>query len=150
MKKILSAIVCAVLILALGGCGSESVSIENHTWKLTFIQSSENGAILGCASDYYEDHKDIENLIVVDLSCDAPGIRYTEGAYFTITDKTNHNTYDFNYEIQEESSESMIYYVTSGSNTGLAVTSITKADDGTEIPTLIITIGEYTLNFQDR
>ena len=93
--------------------------------------------------------KDIDNLIVVDLSCDAQGAYYTEGAYFTITDKTNHNTYDFNYEIQEESSESMIYYVTSGSNTGLAVTSITKADDGTEIPTLIITIGKYTLNFLD-
>lgn len=150
MKKIVPVIVCVALILALGGCGTEAITIENHTWELTFIQSAENGTILGCASDYYEDHKDIDNLIVVDLSCDAPGAYYTEGAYFTITDKTNHNTYDFNYEMQEGSSESMIYYVTSDSDTGMAVTSVTKIDDGTEIPTLIITIGGYTLNFQDR
>ena len=150
MKKMLPIIMIISLILALGGCSSKAVTIENHTWELTFIQSTEDGAIIGCASDYYEDHKDIENLIVVDLSCDAPGAYYTEGAYFTITDKTNHNSYDFNYEIKDESSETIIYDITSASNTGMAVTSITKTDDGTETPTLIITIGEYTLNFQDR
>ena len=144
MKKILPVIMIAILILALGGCSSQAVTIENHTLKLTFIQSTEDGAIIGCASDYYEDHKDIENLIVVDLACDAPG------TYFTIIDKTNHNTYYFNYAVKEENSETIIYDVTSDINTGMAVTSVTKADDGTETPTLIITIGEYTLNFQDR
>lgn len=122
---------------------ANTVTIENHTWDLTFIQSDETGAVLGCASEYAEDHKDIENLIVVDLSCDAPG------TYFTITDKTNHKTYYFNYEVMEESSGTIIYNIKSDISKGIAVTSATILDDGTSIPTLVITINDYTLSFQD-
>ncbi len=49
--------------------------------------------------------------------------------------------------IKHESKDSVIYNVVIGEDTGTAVSSVTKADDGSEAPTLIIMIDEYSPKF---
>ena len=145
LKKVFAAMLSAVLLLALAACGSkEAWYIESYDWDLTLVQSNEDGSIIGCASEHYEAHKEIEGLIVADLVCTAGG------GYFTITDQTNNKSYHGNYEVSEESSKSTIYSITTKENTGTAVVSYTEHDDGTKTPTLIITIGGYSLNFQSE
>lgn len=148
MKKVLSLIFATLLLVSLVGCSSEAVKIEGYEWKLTLIQLNKDGSIIGCGTAHYEAHKEIENIIVVDLVCSA------ENGKFTITDKTNNTSYSGNYEIDYESGESTIYSITTTSNTGTAVSSITKSDYGfgktEKTPTLIITIGDYALNFQAK
>lgn len=145
LKKVFAAMLSAVLLLALAACGSKKAwYIESYDWDLTLVQSNEDGSIIGCASEHYEAHKEIEGLIVADLVCSA------DGGNFTITDQTNNKSYHGNYEVSEESSKSTIYSITTKENTGTAVVSYTEHDDGTKTPTLIITIGGYSLNFQSE
>lgn len=147
MKKI-SLILAVILSLLLGltGCSAENVKIEGHEWELTLIQSNEDGSVIGCASEHYEMHKETEGIVVVDLVCSA-----ADGS-FTITDKTNNATYQGIYKVSDNGPESTIYEVNIGEETGNAVTAYTKYEDSSsntsKTPTLIITIGDYTLNFQ--
>ena len=46
--------------------------------------------------------------------------------------------------------ESVIYTLNSEDGTGMAVTSITKGDDGSRTPTLILSIDGYDINFQSE
>lgn len=147
IRGILVVLMLSALVFSMTGCSSESIKIENHDWELTLIQSSKDGSVIGCASEHYEMHKEIEGLIVVDLECSA------KNGNFTITDETNNQSYHGNYEESDVISvESTTYSIATTENTGTAVTSITKSDydidEGDKIPTLIITIGDYTLNFQ--
>lgn len=148
MKKAFSLILVTVLLICFGGCSSEAIKIEGYEWNLTLIQSNEDGSIIGCGSAYYEEHKDIENIIAVDLVCSA------ENGNFTITDKTNNASYNGNYKTDNSSGNSTIYSITTATNNGTAVSSLTKSNDGSNkaenTPTLIITIGNYVLNFQAK
>ena len=149
MKKIwliLSAVL--VLALALTGCGSDGVNIEGHKWELTVVQSGEDGSIVACGSEHYEMHKEIEDIIVVDLECSV------ENGKFTIQDKTNNKNYEGTYKLSSTTSDGAIYELTTASNSGMAVTANTEYTDhkGTKTytPTLIITLGDYSMNFQDE
>lgn len=143
MKKILSMFLVALMLIGLVGCGSKNtVTFEGYEWKLTFIQSNKDGSIIGCASEHYEAHKDIGNIIVVDLICSA------ENGNFVITDNTNNTKYSGTYTAIDESTENILYDIAASTNKGTAVSSVTKDDRGSETPTLIITIGDYSLNFQ--
>lgn len=44
----------------------------------------------------------------------------------------------------------IIYTLASEDGTGMAVTSITKGDDGSRTPTLILSIDGYDINFQSE
>lgn len=146
MKKALPLFLIVALLVGLVGCSSESVQIEDHEWELTLIQSTDDGSVIGCASEHYEMHKEIDDIIVVDLTCSA-----ADGA-FTIKDRTNNSSYEGTYAVKDKGTDSTIYTITTASSSGTAVTSVTTADSygttATETPTLIITIGEYTLSFQ--
>ena len=134
------------LFLTLAGCSSDIVKIEVYEWKLTLIQSNEDGSVVGCASEHYEMHKEIEGLVVIDLICSA-----SDGE-FSITDKTNDKSYNGTYKLTTQNSKSTIYEIATAENAGNAVTAYTKYKDGfaatSKTPTLIITLGDYTLNFQ--
>ena len=140
MRKVSFTLVAFLfLFLTLAGCSSDIVKIEGYEWKLTLIQSNEDGSVVGCASEHYEMHKEIEGLVVIDLICSA-----SDGE-FSITDKTNDKSYNGTYK-------STIYEIATAENAGNAVTAYTKYKDGfaatSKTPTLIITLGDYTLNFQ--
>ena len=73
----------------------------------------------------------------------------SDGEY-TIVDATNNTEYNGTYEIMEEDKESVVYMLTLEDGTGMAVTSITKGDDGSRTPTLILSIDGYDINFQSE
>ena len=142
MKKALPLFLIVALLVGLAGCSSESVQIEGHAWELTLIQSTDDGSVIGCASEHYEMHKEIDGIIVVDLTCSA-----ADGA-FTITDNTNNTSYEGTYAVKDNGTDSTIYTITTASSSGTAVTSVTTSDSAQNTPTLIITLDEYTLSFQ--
>lgn len=137
-----------VLTLALAGCSSDGVKIEGHQWKLTLVQSGEDGSIVACGSEHYEMHKEIEDIIVVDLEC---SVNYGK---FTIQDKTNNKKYEGTYKLSSTNPDGAIYELKTAANRGMAVTANTEYTDhkGTKTytPTLIITLGDYSLNFQSE
>lgn len=145
MKRIILSAMLVFLLVGTTGCSTaDPIKIEGHDWHLTFVLSSEDGKVLGCAPEHYEFHKEDEDIKEMDLDCVV-----SDGTY-TIIDATNSTEYSGTYEIMEENKESIIYTLTSGEETGMAVTSITKGDDGSKTPTLIITMDGYDLNFQSE
>lgn len=145
MKKLLLAGLMVFLLASSTGCSKEeTVKIDEHDWNLTFVLSSEDGRVLGCAPEHYEAHKEDENIKEMNLDCVV-----SDGKY-TITDVTNNTEYSGTYKVMEENKDSVIYSLTSEEGTGIAVTSITKGDDGSRTPTLIISMDGYDLNFQSE
>lgn len=145
MKK-LYLLLLVILVLTLTGCGSNGVEMEGQQWKLTLVQSKEDGSVVACNSEYYEVHKVIEDIIIVDLTFSA------ENGKFLIQDKTNNKTYEGTYKLSSADPDSVIYELTTTNNSGMAVTANTKYTDheGTNpyILTLVITLGDYSMNFQ--
>lgn len=145
MKKLLLTSLVILLLAGMTGCSKEeTIKIDEHDWNLTFVLSSEDGRVLGCAPEHYEAHKEDENIKEMNLDCVV-----SDGEY-TITEVTNNTEYSGAYEVMEENKDSVIYSLTSEEGTGMAVTSITKGDDGSRTPTLIISMGGYDLNFQSE
>ena len=142
MKKLLLTSFVILLLAGMTGCSNEeTVKIEEYDWNLTFVLSSEDGRVLGCAPEHYEAHKEDESIKEIDLDC------VTSDGKYTIVDATNDTEYSGTYEIMEEDKESVIYTLTSEDGTGMAVSSITKGDDGSKTPTLIISSNGYDIYF---
>ena len=65
----------------------------------------------------------------------------------TITDATNNKTYSGTYKVQQKTPKGTDYEVTIDGVTGYATVSPTEYYDGSEVPTLPINLGEYSLYF---
>ena len=146
MKKIITIILSAILLVCLVGCGKTEVAIEDYQWELTLIQSNKDGSIIGCGSEHYEMHKEIECIKVVDLTLTA------ENSSLTITNITSNASYNGTYKVNNSKKKSMIYDIVIGEESGYATSAYTEYKDGTgttqRTPTLIVSIGDYSLNFQ--
>ena len=60
------------------GCSKEEiVKIDGHDWNMPFVLSSEDGRVLGCASEHYEAHKEDENIKEMNLDCVVSDGEYT-------------------------------------------------------------------------
>ncbi len=124
MKKLLFTSLMVLILVGMTACSKgEAVKIEGYDWNLTFVLSSEDGKVVGCAPEHYEVHKDDAGIQEMDLDCVV-----SDGKY-TIIDSVNNAEYNGSYEIMEENEESVIYMLTSEHETGMAVTSITKDDN---------------------
>ena len=93
-------------------------------------------------------HKEIEDIIVVDLNCSV------ENGKFTILDKTNNKTYEGTYKLSSTKPDGAIYELSTSANDGMAVTVNAEYTDHkgikTYAPTLIVTLGNYAMNFQSE
>ena len=65
----------------------------------------------------------------------------------TVTNETNNKTYKGTYKIQQKTSKSVDYEVIIDGVTGYATVAQTEYYDGSEIPTLPINLGNYSLYF---
>ena len=89
MKKLLLTSLVILLLAGMTGCSKEeTVKIEEYAWNLTFVLSSEDGRVLGCAPEHYEAHKEDESIKEIDLDCVV-----SDGKY-TIVDATNNTEYN--------------------------------------------------------
>ena len=78
---------------------------------------------------------------IVDLSLIA------KDGKITITDKTNNKTYTGTYKVQNKTPKGTDYEITINEQDGYATVAPTEYYDGSEIPTLPINLGEYSLYF---
>lgn len=143
MKKYVPMI--CLLLLLLTGCGTNSdtytnlPAIDQYSWQMTSVQSVEaDGQAVAFGPG---GSSPLDSAVEIVLLCTA------EDAKFTLADETNGMTYSGVYKLTDASQESLIYEVTVGETEGMAVVSMTTYNDESQTPTLIISLGDYALNF---
>lgn len=139
MKR--AGLLLALLLVLLTGCSSKTPKIDEYTWVMTSVQSMEAG---GQAVAYGEKGSStLEGAKQIELVCEA------QGGNLTLTDRTSDRTYTGTYQQSQRDSKSTIYEVDVDvdGTSGVAVAAMTTYQDGTQDPTLIFNLGEYTVNF---
>lgn len=137
MKR--AGLLLALLLVLLTGCSSKTPKIDEYTWVMTSVQSMEAG---GQAVAYGEGGSStLEGTKQIELVCEA------QGGNLTLTDRTNDRTYTGTYQQSQRDSKSTIYEVDVDGTSGVAVAAMTTYQDGTQDPTLIFNLGDYTVNF---
>ena len=144
MKKILCVLLASMCIFCLSACGGDVVAIEDYEWKMRTVMSNDIEAAqnedelvvaVGEADELYPDAKIVELILVA-----------KDGA-ITITDATNNKTYTGTYKVQQKTPKGTDYKVTIDGVEGYATVAPTEYYDGSEVPTLPINLGEYSLYF---
>lgn len=144
MKKPISVLLILIFIFALSACSADVVAIEDYEWKMRTVMSNnievaqnedELVVVVGEADELYPNAK------IVDLTLIA------KDGEITITDATNNKTYSGTYKVQQKTPKGTDYEVTIDGVTGYANVSPTEYYDGSEVPTLPINLGDYSLYF---
>lgn len=144
MKKVIFVLLSLTLIFTLSACGGDVVAIEDYEWKMgavmrNDIEVAQNEDELVVAVGEEDDIH--PNAKIVDLKLDA------EDGSITITDATNNMTYSGTYKVQKKTPKGTDYEVTIDGIKGYATVAPTEYYDGSEVPTLPINLGKYSLYF---
>ena len=144
MRRI-SLVMLLVMTMLLSACGIKGkpvVYIESYEWKMMSVMSnntdlSEDELVIAVG-----EQDDIHpNAKIVDLKLVA------KDGSITITDATNNKTYSGTYKVQQKTPKGTDYEVTIDGIKGYATVAPTEYYDGSEVPTLPINLGEYSLYF---
>lgn len=145
MKKI--SIIIFVLLLSLvlfSSCSTNTLSIEDYEWQMRTVMSGNIKAeqnkdslivAVGKPDEIYP------NAVVANIKLKAAGGK------ITITDKTNEKVYYGTYKVIKNTPKGTDYEIEIDSQSGYATVAPTQYYDGSEIPTLPINLGEYSLYF---
>lgn len=142
--KIFFVFLTLTIIFALSACGGEVVAIEYYEWKMRTVMSNDVQAAqiedelvvaVGEKDDIHPNAK------IVDIKLVAK-----DGA-ITVTDETNNKTYSGTYKVQQKTPKGTDYEVTIDGIKGYATVAPTEYYDGSEVPTLPINLGEYSIYF---
>ena len=144
MKKIIFLFLILMSIFALSACNGDVVAIEDYEWKMgavmrNDIEVAQNEDELVVAVGEEDDIH--PNAKIVDLKLVA------KDGSITITDATNNKTYSGTYKVQRKTPKGTDYEVTIDGVKGYATVAPTEYYDGSEVPTLPINMGEYSLYF---
>ena len=144
MKKVISLFLMLVLVFALSACGGDVMAIEDYEWKLRTVMKND----IVAAQNEYElvvavgEEDDIHpNAKIVDLKLLA------KDGTITITDATNNKTYTGTYKVQKKTPKGTNYEVMIDGIKGFAAVAPTEYHDGSEVPTLPINLGDYSIYF---
>ena len=144
MKKFVCVLIALIFILGLTACNGDVVAIEDYEWKMgavmrNDIEVAQNEDELVVAVGEEDDVH--PNAKIVDLKLVA------KDGSITITDATNNKTYSGTYKVQQKTPKGTDYEVTIDGIKGYATVAPTEYYDGSEVPTLPINLGEYSLYF---
>lgn len=144
MKKIIFLLFILMSIFALSACNGDVVAIEDYEWKMgavmrNDIEVAQNEDELVVAVGEEDDIH--PNTKIVDLKLIA------KDGSITVTDATNNKTYNGTYKVQQKTPKGTDYEVTIDGIKGYATVAPTEYYDGSEVPTLPINLGEYSLYF---
>lgn len=137
MKKLL---LLLPLLLLLTGCAASSVpDPEAYAWRMTTVQSLDaGGSSVACAPDTPGIPQDTQ---VLTLTCTM------KDETLTLTDETAGQTHSGSYRTTDVSRDALRLAITVGNTEGFGTVAYTTYADGTRQPTLILVLGDYTLNF---
>lgn len=144
MKKKFFTMSVILLMLSLSSCATETLSIEDYEWQMRTVMSvdietaqNEDSLIVavGEPDELYPNAKIVDLLLIA------------KDGKITIKDETNNKTYSGTYKVQQKTPQGTDYEVTINGINGYATVAPTKYYNGTEVPTLPINLGEYSLYF---
>ena len=140
MKKIISILLLVVMLFfTLSACGMGKPKIEDYEWKMQTIAHIEGEQLVYDAaaeeSTAHPEAKIIEMTLVA------------KDGKITITDVTNGKTYEGTYTVSGKNPEGTDYHITIDGKSGYATVAMTTYADGTEEPTLPISLDGYSLYF---
>lgn len=142
MKKIISLLLMLILVFALSACSGDVVAIEDFEWKMRAvmrndIEVAQNEDELVVAVGETDDIH--PNAKIVDIKLVA------KDGEITVTDATNNKTYNGSYKVQQKTPKGTDYEVMIDGIKGYATVAPTEYYGGSEVPTLPINLGEYSL-----
>ena len=142
MKKFVCVLMVLIFALGLSACSGDVVAIEDYEWKMgavmrNDIEVAQNEDELVVAVGEEDDIH--PNAKIVDLKLVA------KDGSITITDATNNKTYSGTYKVQQKTPKGTDYEVTIDGIKGYATVAPTEYYDGSEVPTLPINLGEFSL-----
>ena len=139
MKKIVSILLlAATLIFALSACGMGKPKIEDYEWKMRTIAHIEGEQLVYDAAEESTAHPEAK---IIEMTLVA------KDGKITITDITNNKTYEGTYTVSKKTPEGTNYHITIDGKSGFACVAMTTYADGTEEPTLPISLGGYSMYF---
>ena len=143
-KRLISVFLMLIFVCTLSACSGDVVAIEDYEWKMGAVMRND----IEAAQNEYElvvavgEEDDIHpNAKIADLKLVA------KDGSITITDATNNKTYNGTYKVQQKTPKGTDYEVTIDGIKGYATVAPTEYYDGSEVPTLPINLGEYSLYF---
>lgn len=144
MKKVLALFLLFVVVFSLSACNGDVVAIEDYEWKMgavmrNDIEVAQNEDELVVAVGEEDDIH--PNAKIVDLKLVA-----NDGS-ITVTDATNNKSYSGTYKVQRKTPKGTDYEVTIDGIKGYATVAPTEYYDGSEVPTLPINLGDFSLYF---
>ncbi len=140
MKKIISILLlAATLIFALSACGMGKPKIEDYEWKMrTIMHIEDNQSVYDAAAEESSTHPEAK---IIEMTLVA------KDGKITITDATNNKTYEGTYTVSGRNPKGTDYNITIDGKSGYAGVAMTTYADGTEEPTLPISLDGYSMYF---
>ncbi len=137
MKKLMILCLTLVLVFSMAGCSSNSIKIEDYEWELSRVMILENELPVTIASNNDTEISDTTKKIDITL--------VAKDGVITITDKINDCTYSGTYKRTKTTPAGTDYEITIEGKEAHAGVAMTTYADGSQVPTLPISLGEYTL-----
>ena len=144
MKKVLALFLLFVVVFSLSACNGDVVAIEDYEWKMDAvmrndIEVAQNEDELVVAVGEEDDIHPNAKIVVLKLVANDGSI--------TVTDATNNKSYSGTYKVQRKTPKGTDYEVTIDGIKGYATVAPTEYYDGSEVPTLPINLGDFSLYF---
>ena len=140
MKKIISILfLLSIMLFALSACRMGKPKIEDYEWKMrTIMHAEDNQVIYDAAAEESSTHPEAT---IIEMTLVA------KDGKITITDVTNGKTYEGTYTVSGKNPEGTDYHITIDGKSGYATVAMTTYADGTEEPTLPISLDGYSMYF---
>lgn len=138
MKKFITVFLSALIIFIIFGCAGSDTLLEEKTWVLKTAIVTENGEARVFATD--KENSAYPSAKIVNVSLNA-----ADGKII-ITDLDEEKTFIGKYSYSGTSG-GVIYKVVFGEKSGFLVSSFTEYADGDKVPTLTLSVENYTLYF---
>ena len=140
MKKVLCFLL-AILFFAfsLFSCGATRPSIEDYQWKMrTAIRLDGDSFTVSAVEAEDSAHPEAK---IIDM------ILIAQDGKITVTDLTNDKSYNGSYSLKNKTPDGADYEIIIDSLTGYGTVAMTEYADGSEEPTLPITLGDFSIYF---
>lgn len=143
MKKVLTAFLSLLIMFCFFGCvDNETVKIDEYTWSMVTVQSlAQNGGVVA----YNPENITEDEGIYTDAKT-AQIILIAQNGKLTL--KTDDKDYEGTYKTKKTEYGTVIYDVNIDGNAGNAVVSYVISSKGERYITLILSSGDYIVNFQ--